>query len=204
VVLVTHNHYDHLDIETLLRLQDVHSPRFVTTLGNRAFLAEFGIHAVDELDWWQSVEVAGAKVTLTPAQHWSSRRPRNRNRTLWGGFIVDAGGSRVYFAGDTGYGTHFSEVRERLGPVPVALLPIGAYEPRWFMRDQHMNPEDAVRAHLDLGAGISVGTHFGCFQLTDEGIDDPPRALATERQRYGVSPESFIVLETGETRLLES
>jgi L-ascorbate metabolism protein UlaG (beta-lactamase superfamily) len=213
LVLVTHNHYDHLDVETLLRLQQEHSPRFVTSLGNRAFLAEFGIREVDDLDWWQSVEVPGAsrelrssdaaKVTLTPAQHWSSRRPRNRNRTLWGGFVVNASGRQIYFAGDTGYGGHFRDVRERFGCVDVALLPIGAYEPRWFMQDQHMNPEDAVRAHLDLNAKVSVGTHFGCFQLTDEGIDDPPLELAAARERHGVSPGAFQVLETGETRLFE-
>lgn len=201
LVLITHNHYDHLDIETLLQLHETHAPQFVTTLGNRAFLAEFGIQAVDELDWWSRVQCGGADVTLTPAQHWSSRRPRNRNRTLWGGFVVAAEGSQVYFAGDTGYGGHFREVRERFGPVDVALLPIGAYEPRWFMRDQHMNPEDAVRAHLDLAAQVSVATHFGCFQLTDEGIDDPPRELAIARDRLGVAPETFQVLETGETRL---
>jgi L-ascorbate metabolism protein UlaG (beta-lactamase superfamily) len=211
LVLVTHNHYDHLDVETLLRLEEAHSPRFVTSLGNRAFLQQFGIRAVDELDWWQSVEVeasAGsdsgpANITLTPAQHWSSRRPRNRNRTLWGGFVIGAGDRQVYFAGDTGYGPHFHDVRERFGRVDVALLPIGAYEPRWFMRDQHMNPEDAVRAHLDLDAKISVGTHFGCFQLTDEGIDDPPLELAAARERHGVSPGAFQILETGETRLFE-
>jgi L-ascorbate metabolism protein UlaG (beta-lactamase superfamily) len=203
LVLITHNHYDHLDIETLLRLQQEHSPRFVTSLGNRAFLAEFGIREVDELDWWQSVAVAGANVTLTPAQHWSSRRPRNRNRTLWGGFIVRASGRQVYFAGDTGYWTHFRQVRERVGRVDLALLPIGAYEPRWFMRDQHMNPEDAVRAHVDLDAKLSVGTHFGCFQLTDEGIDDPPLELAAARERQGVSPDALQVLETGETRLFD-
>jgi L-ascorbate metabolism protein UlaG (beta-lactamase superfamily) len=212
LVLVTHNHYDHLDIETLLRLEQAHSPRFVTSLGNRAFLEQFGIRAVDDLDWWQSIEMPGAndlpsagtaKITLTPAQHWSSRRPRNRNRTLWGGFVVSASGRQVYFAGDTGYGGHFRDVRERFGRVDVALLPIGAYEPRWFMRDQHMNPEDAVRAHLDLAAKVSVGTHFGCFQLTDEGIDDPPLELAAARERHGVLPAAFQVLETGETRVFE-
>jgi len=215
LVLITHNHYDHLDIETLLRLEQVHSPRFVTGLGNRAFLQQFGIRAVDDLDWWQGVEVVAnpagrdsqlpdtAKVTLTPAQHWSSRRPRNRNRTLWGGFVIGVGDRQVYFAGDTGYGAHFHEVRERFGRVDVALLPIGAYEPRWFMRDQHMNPEDAVRAHLDLDARVSVGTHFGCFQLTDEGIDDPPLELAAARERHGVAPAAFQVLETGETRVFE-
>jgi L-ascorbate metabolism protein UlaG (beta-lactamase superfamily) len=201
LVLVTHNHYDHLDIETLLRLQQAHSPRFVTSLGNRAFLEQFGLRAADELDWWQSVEAAAAKLTLTPAQHWSSRRPRNRNRTLWGGFVVQADDRQVYFAGDTGYCKHFRAVRERFGRVDLALLPIGAYEPRWFMRDQHMNPEDAVRAHLDLEAKVSVGTHFGCFQLTDEGIDDPPLELAAARARHGVAADAFQVLETGETRL---
>jgi L-ascorbate metabolism protein UlaG (beta-lactamase superfamily) len=204
LVLVTHNHYDHLDIETLLRLEQTHSPRFVTTLGNRAFLEEFGLRSVDELDWWQSVEAAGASVTLTPAQHWSSRRPKNRNRTLWGGFVISASNRQVYFAGDTGYWKHFREVRERFGRVDLALLPIGAYEPRWFMRDQHMNPDDAVRAHIDLDAKVSVGTHFGCFQLTDEGIDDPPLELAAARERHGVLPAAFQVLETGETRLFEA
>jgi L-ascorbate metabolism protein UlaG (beta-lactamase superfamily) len=201
VVLVSHNHYDHLDIETLIRLEETHSPRFITSLGNRAFLREFGLRAVDELDWWQNVEANGATLTLTPAQHWSSRRPRNRNRTLWGGFMVRASERLVYFAGDTGYGKHFSAIRERFGPPDLALLPIGAYEPRWFMRDQHMNPEDAVRAHLDLQAQTSVGTHFGCFQLTDEAIDDPPRELVAARERSGISPQGFQVLETGATRL---
>ncbi|MFL6606057.1 MAG: MBL fold metallo-hydrolase [Steroidobacteraceae bacterium] len=213
VVLVTHNHYDHLDIETLLRLQQTHSPQFVTSLGNRAFLEQFGIRAAHDLDWWQTIELAAtsedgesqspatAEITLTPAQHWSNRSARNRNRTLWGGFIVGAGGRQVYFAGDTGYGGHFREVRERFGRVDLALLPIGAYEPRWFMRDQHMNPEDAVRAHLDLDPKISIGTHFGCFQLTDEGIDDPPLELAAARERHGVAPTAFQVLETGETRV---
>jgi L-ascorbate metabolism protein UlaG (beta-lactamase superfamily) len=216
LVLVTHNHYDHLDIETLLRLEQTHSPRFVTSLGNRGFLEQFGIRAASDLDWWQSVELpatneghdsrspAAVKVTLTPAQHWSSRWPPNRNRTLWGGFVVGASGRQVYFAGDTGYGGHFREVRERFGSVDLALLPIGAYEPRWFMRDQHMNPDDAVRAHLDLDAKISVGTHFGCFQLTDEGIDEPLLDLAAARDRHGVPPASFQVLETGETRVFAS
>ncbi|HVO47723.1 MAG TPA: MBL fold metallo-hydrolase [Steroidobacteraceae bacterium] len=202
VVLVSHNHYDHLDIETLIRLEEVHAPHFVTTLGNRAFLQQFGLSQVSELDWWQSLALGSAQVTLTPAQHWSARRSRNRNRTLWGGFMLRASGRQVFFAGDTGYGAHFSRIRERFGPADLALLPIGAYEPRWFMQNQHMNPDDAVRAHLDLKAGLSIGTHFGCFQLTDEGIDDPPRELAVAREHHGVPPEAFQVLETGETRIL--
>jgi L-ascorbate metabolism protein UlaG (beta-lactamase superfamily) len=204
IVLVTHNHYDHLDIETLMSLEAAHAPSFITSLGNRAFLEEFGLKKVHELDWWQSVAAAGATVTLTQAQHWSSRSLRNRNRTLWGGFIVQAQSRRVFFAGDTGYGRHFQDIRQRLGRVDIALLPIGAYEPRWFMREQHMNPDDAVRAHLDLEAPLSIATHFGCFQLTDEGIDDPVTDLIAARERLSISPESFQALETGETRLFEA
>jgi L-ascorbate metabolism protein UlaG (beta-lactamase superfamily) len=200
VVLISHNHYDHLDIVTLRRLQSQHAPCFVTTLGNGPFLREFGLRRVEELDWWEHCELGHCRVELTPAQHWSARGPRNRNRTLWGGFIVQAAGRRVFFAGDTGYGPHFAELRARSGPIDLALLPIGAYEPRWFMCDQHMNPEDAVRAHVDLGAPLSVGTHFGCFQLTDEGIDDPPRELGRALAERGLSDQRFIVLETGETR----
>jgi L-ascorbate metabolism protein UlaG (beta-lactamase superfamily) len=203
IVLITHNHYDHLDVETLLRLEEVHAPRFITGLGNRAFLEKFGLNAVDELDWWQSVDAAGATITLTAAQHWSTRGPGSRNRTLWGGFIVATSGRQVFFAGDTGYWKHFADIRARYGRMDLALLPIGAYEPRWFMRDQHMNPDEAVRAHADLDARVSIATHFGCFRLTDEGIDDPLIELASARHRHGVPAEAFQVLETGETCLFE-
>jgi L-ascorbate metabolism protein UlaG (beta-lactamase superfamily) len=201
VVLVSHNHYDHLDLATLLRLEAGHAPHFITGLGNRAFLKSSGLHNVDELDWWQSAEVAKAGVIMTPAQHWSTRGLGNRNRSLWGGFIVRAGGRQVYFAGDTGYWKHFTDIHARFGRMDLALLPIGAYEPRWFMCDQHMNPDDAVRAHVDLEAQTSIGTHFGCFALTDEGIDDPVVELAAARQAHGVSVEGFQLLETGETRV---
>jgi L-ascorbate metabolism protein UlaG (beta-lactamase superfamily) len=202
LVLLSHNHYDHLDVPTLRRLDAAHAPTFVTGLGNRSFLRSFGLRDVRELDWWQSLSVAQAELTMTPAQHWSTRGPGNRNRTLWGGFVVTGTTKQVYFAGDTGYWKHFQEIRARCGAIDLALLPIGAYEPRWFMCDQHMNPEEAVRAHLDLEPRVSVGTHFGCFQLTDEGIDDPVTDLAAARQRHGVDPGAFQVLETGETRIL--
>jgi L-ascorbate metabolism protein UlaG (beta-lactamase superfamily) len=201
LVLVSHNHYDHLDIDTLVRLENAHRPRVVTGLGNRSFLESFGLTRVDELDWWQGGQVGGAAVTYVPAKHWSARSGRNRNRTLWGGFWLSAGGREIYFAGDTGYGPLFSDIRARCGSPDLALLPIGAYEPRWFMAPQHMDPQEAVRAHLDLGAHVSVGTHFGCFKLTDEGIDDPLVALAAAREREGVAPESFQAMETGETRI---
>ena len=199
VVLVSHNHYDHLDLETLLRLEREHRPLVLTGLGNRAFLEERGLARVRELDWWEVTAHGDASFTYTPAQHWSGRGVAGRNRTLWGGFLVAACARKVFFAGDTGYWRHFRELRRRCGAVDLAMLPIGAYEPRWFMRDQHMNPEEAVRAHLDLAARLSVGTHYGCFQLTDEGIDDPVRELAAARLRHGVPDDRFRALETGET-----
>ena len=204
LVLISHNHYDHLDIATLRRLEHAHHPRFITGLGNRVFLEGFGLNSVRELDWWQSTQEANATITMIPAQHWSGRSGRNRNRTLWGGFHIQRGSQRLYFAGDTGYGAHFRQLRESLGAPDLALLPIGAYEPRWFMAPQHMNPEEAVRAHLDLQAHVSIGTHFGCFPLTDEGIDDPERELALARTHHGVSEAAFQALETGETRLYQT
>jgi L-ascorbate metabolism protein UlaG (beta-lactamase superfamily) len=202
VVLVSHNHYDHLDLDTLRRLQQVHAPVFLTGLGNGVFLQEHGLHDVHEFDWWQGTSQRGLRCTYTPAQHWSGRGLRGRNRTLWGGFVLEAAAWNVFFAGDTGYWQHLREISDRCGAPDVALLPIGAYEPRWFMQDQHMNPDEAVRAHLDMQARLSIATHFGCFQLTDEGIDEPLRELALARDRHGVDARSFRALRPGETLLL--
>lgn len=201
LVLLSHNHYDHLDLGTLRRLAATHAPRVLTGLGNADFLREHGIADAVELDWWQTARVHDAKITFTPARHWSGRGVRGRNRTLWGGFVLRQGSTQLYFAGDTGLGGHFAEIRRRLGAVDLALLPIGAYEPRWFMQEQHMDPDDAVRAHLELEARVSVATHYGCFQLTDEAIDDPLRELAAARIRHGVAAARFQALEVGETRL---
>lgn len=203
LVLLSHNHYDHLDLPTLQRLHETHKPLVVTGLGNAAFLREHGVPGAVELDWWQSVAPLGVHITFTPAQHWSGRGLRGRNRTLWGGFVLRAGERSLFFAGDTGYYNHFTEIRERCGAPDVALLPIGAYEPRWFMRDSHMNPDDAVRAHRDLQARLSIATHFGCFQLTDEAIDAPVRDLSIALGEHGVAPEAFRVLEVGETLRLD-
>jgi L-ascorbate metabolism protein UlaG (beta-lactamase superfamily) len=199
VVLVSHNHYDHLDLGTLARLEHDHAPLVLTGLGNRAFLEEHGLRRVREFDWWDGMRHEVAVYTYTPAQHWSGRSVAGRSRTLWGGFVIEAGGCRLFFAGDTGYWRHFRDLRRRLGIMDVAMLPIGAYEPRWFMRDQHMDPDEAVRAHLDLGARLSIGTHYGCFQLTDEGIDDPLRELAAARRKHAVPDDRFRALQTGET-----
>jgi L-ascorbate metabolism protein UlaG (beta-lactamase superfamily) len=199
-VLVSHNHYDHMDLPSLARLWRRDRPLFVVPLGNARTLSSAGIEGTVELDWWQTHRFGdAADVTLVPAQHWSGRGLFDRRRALWGGFFIRRGAATAYFAGDTGYGQHFAEIRERLGSPRVALLPIGAYEPRWFMRDQHIDPDEAVRAHLALGATVSLGMHFGTFPLADEGMDDPPAVLAAARRARGVAEAAFPALYNGLT-----
>jgi L-ascorbate metabolism protein UlaG (beta-lactamase superfamily) len=202
VVLLSHNHYDHMDLATLRVLQSRHKPRFVTMLGNARILARLGIVAT-ELDWWQDVTVGALRITATPARHFSARTPFDRNRSLWGGFTVSVGAGMVLFAGDSGAGPHWSEIRTRLGEPDVALLPIGAYEPRWFMAAVHMDPAEAVEAHLALGARRSVGMHFGTFQLTDEAIDAPLLALDIARRMAALEEDTFGTHGFGETRVYE-
>lgn len=200
-VLLSHNHYDHLDLATLRRLEERSRPLFIAPLGNERFLRRRGLSRVVELDWWESCPEAGPlEIALTPAQHFSSRHVFDRDRTLWGGFIASHQRSRrIYFAGDSGYGNHFQEIGRRFDPIDLALIPIGAYEPRWFMRHAHINPDEAVQVHLEVRSRLSIGMHFGTFQLTDEAIDDPPRALREALRRHGVSPDRFLVPEFGET-----
>ena len=202
LVLLSHNHYDHLQPSSLAGLEGAAT---VTALGvtqyfPRAPLDSRGRVRVQELDWWQDARVGDASVTAVPAQHFSARTPWDKNRTLWCGFVLEVDGIAIYFAGDTGYSRpQFAEIGARFPRLDVALLPIGAYEPRWFMTPMHMNPDEAVRAHLDVNPRLSIGMHFGTFQLTDEGIDEPLRALERARQSHGVTPEAFRVLEFGET-----
>lgn len=204
LLLVSHNHYDHMDLPTLRQVRRRWAPPAVTGLRNARHLAKAGIRSAVELDWWHTTELAGARVTYVPAQHFSSRGLYDRDRCLWGGFVVEAGGTVVYFAGDSGYCPHFAEIGRRFPRIDLALLPIGAYEPRWFMRQNHMNPEEAVRAHLELGARRSLGMHFGTFQLTDEAIDAPVLALREARAQAGVAEREFDVLAFGETREYEA
>ena len=199
VVLLSHNHYDHCDLATLRRLAARFDPIVVTPVGNRALVDSTGIRRIEELDWWQSTVASTMPITLTPAHHFSARTPFDRDRALWGGFVLGAGRTRIYFAGDTAYAPFFPEVAQRLGPFDLALLPIGAYEPRWFMRAVHMNPEEAVQAHLDLGCPDSIGMHFGTFQLTGEGIDEPLRALETACRARGVPASRFRALAFGDS-----
>ena len=202
-VFVSHNHYDHLDLTSLQWLDEHRSPCFVTCLGLRRFLEREGLRRVVELDWWERAAEGDVTFTVTPSQHWSNRTMLDRDATLWGGcHVAHRDGATLYFAGDSGYAPCFAEIHARLGPPGVALLPIGAYEPRWLMRDHHMNPDEAVRAHLDLHARVSVAMHFGVFRLTDEGFDDPVGELDTARRRHGIAAGAFRVLDVGETTIL--
>jgi L-ascorbate metabolism protein UlaG (beta-lactamase superfamily) len=203
-VLISHAHYDHLDLPTLRDLERRFQPLFVTGLGNAGLLRGQGLSRVEELNWWQSTAATGLEIIFTPAQHWSARSFFGRNRALWGGFWLRTGGLQVFFAGDSGWGRPFGLIRERLGAPDVALLPIGAYEPRWFMREQHMNPDEAVQAHLALQATTSVAMHFGTFQLTDEAIDAPGSALAASRSAHGLPEQDFRVPRFGETLRLRA
>ncbi|KQP14103.1 MBL fold metallo-hydrolase [Pseudorhodoferax sp. Leaf267] len=211
LVLVSHNHYDHLDDATVraLAAQAGGGPLFVVPLGLKQWFARRGITRVEELDWWQPLAVQGVQITLTPVRHWSARALGDRMASLWGGFAVLGPDLHLYFGGDTGYSpsnfvdtrTHFAarQTVENGGGFDIALLPIGAYAPRWFMAPQHVNPEEAVRIHLDLGAKRSLGVHWGTFELTDEPLDEPPRALAEAARAQGLMATDFGVIAIGET-----
>lgn len=198
VVLLSHNHYDHCDRRTLQALARRFDPVAIAPLGHARLLQAAGFTRFTELDWWQETDATPSiVVTATPAHHFSARTPFDRNRALWSGFMVGAAGLRIYFAGDTAYVPIFREIRARLGAPDVSLIPIGAYDPRWFMRSVHMNPEEAVHAHLELESRESIAMHFGTFQLTTEGIDDPLTALGRARQARNLSASSFRALDFG-------
>jgi N-acyl-phosphatidylethanolamine-hydrolysing phospholipase D len=207
-VLQSHNHYDHLDDGTVRRLARAHpGARWFVPLGLAAFLRARGVADVVEADWWEGGTAGALEITGAPAQHFSARGPSNR--TLWCSWAVAAGGRRVYFGGDSGYHPEFGRVGARLGPFDAALLPIGAYEPRWFMRPVHMNPEEAVRAYCDLTGTPSIGArslfvamHWGTFKLTDEPLDEPPRRLRSAWAAAGLSADHLWVPRHGETRVL--
>lgn len=194
VVLISHNHYDHLDIPTLQRLRDHSNPKIFVGLKNGELLKENELTNFEEMDWWQGVHIGPLKFIFVPAQHWSARGLSDRFQTLWGGFYIRGPKKSVYFAGDTGYGKFFSMISEKLGPPDLSFIPIGAYEPRWFMKDSHINPKEAVIAHHELGSRFSVGIHFETFQLTDEDFDAPRKEFKaawdkSPRRGYFIAPE---------------
>jgi len=202
VVLVSHGHYDHLDVATLSRLAAKFSPRVITPLGNDATMrgADSAIKA-EAFDWHDRVELGHeVAVTMVPTRHWSARGLFDRNKTLWASFVIETSAGKLYVVCDSGYGEgkHFRRVAEAHGPLRLAILPIGAYEPRWFMRDQHMNPSDAVEALDDCGAAQALAHHYGTFQLTDEAIDAPLIALHAALDEAKIPREKFAALKPGQ------
>lgn len=187
-VIVSHNHYDHCDLPTLRRLMERDRPRIFVGLGVDRLLTDAGIENVRAFDWWQSEQVGPVTVTSVPNQHFSARGIGDRNGTLWTAYVVEGPtAGRMYFSGDTGYGPHFRKVGARFPDIRLALLPIGAYEPRWFMGPVHTDPAQAVQAHVDLGARTSLGIHFGTFPLADDGYSEPVDELkAALAQRPGI------------------
>jgi L-ascorbate metabolism protein UlaG (beta-lactamase superfamily) len=192
-VLLSHNHYDHLDLPTLRRLAARGESTFIVPMGGARLLRSENIGPVHELDWGEAFSLGDCTIHCVPALHFSSRGIYDRNMTLWCGYMIECQERFVYFAGDTAFGSHFAQIRERFGAPRLALLPIGAYEPRWFMSPVHMGPDDAVRAHEILGAKTSIAIHHGTFQLADEGLDTPARQLSACAPR-----ESFLVLKNGQ------
>jgi L-ascorbate metabolism protein UlaG (beta-lactamase superfamily) len=192
-VLISHNHYDHLDLPTLRRLAARGDSTFIVPAGVAQLLRSENIGPVHQLDWGEAVSLPGLTIHCVPALHSSSRGIHDRNRTLWCGYAIECRERLVYFAGDTAFGHHFAQIREKFGAPHLALLPIGAYEPRWFMSPVHMTPEEAIRAHEILGAKTSIAIHHGTFQLADEGLDTPKRRLRACGQC-----ESFLALNNGE------
>lgn len=201
VIVISHNHYDHLDVETLKKLNERFSPKVIVPVGDKALIESIGIKNVQELDWWERVAInADTQLSFTPTQHSSARGLFDRDRSLWGSYFIQNRGRSVYFGGDAGYSAHYAEIRKRLGSPEIALLGIGSYAPRWFMKPIHMDPAEAVIAHKDLGANLSIGMHYGTFQLSAEPFDQPQAKLKEALEREGLPKESFITLHEGETR----
>jgi len=192
-VLVSDNHFDHLDLATLRQLAIRGRPTFIVAAGSARLLRSEKIEPVHELDWGEALTISGLRIHCVPAMHFSARGILDRNKALWCGYVIEYPERLVYFTGDTGFGGHFAWIREKFGPPSLALLPIGAYEPRWFMSPVHMSPEEAVKAHEILGAKISIAIHHGTFQLADDGIDTPKKQLLACR-----SDDSFLILNNGQ------
>jgi L-ascorbate metabolism protein UlaG (beta-lactamase superfamily) len=201
-VLITHNHYDHLDLATLRRLWSAHRPRFIAPLGNETLIAmAIGAGRTETADWGETIAIANdVRVTLVPAHHWSARGYGDRRMALWCGFVIQSPAGAVYNSGDTAYGDGrlFAYIATRFGAPDAAILPIGAYEPRWFMKDQHADPDEAVRIMMACGAAQALGVHWGTFQLTNEPRLEPKEALGAALERHGIAPTRFLAFEPGD------
>jgi N-acyl-phosphatidylethanolamine-hydrolysing phospholipase D len=199
-VVISHDHYDHLDRASVRRLAATHRPRFLVPLGLGAWFSSIGVDGVEELDWWDSRKVGDVTFTATPVQHWSARTPFDMNRRLWAGWVIAGRDRRAFFAGDTGYYDGFRRIGERLGPFDIALVSIAAYEPASVMAHTHTTPEESLRIFADVGARTFVAMHWGTFDLADEPIDEPPRRLRAAARTQNVPDARVWILAHGETR----
>ena len=203
IVLVSHNHYDHMDIATLRRLVSKWNPKIIVPIGNKSYLNKRGIQNVVELDWWEKEEITEqVQVACVPAQHFSARAISDRNRTLWAGFVIETPHGNTYFAGDTGFGPFVEHLKARYEEFRLALLPIGAYKPEWFMRTVHISPDEAFVMHRELAVRTSVGMHFGTFRLADDRQEEPPRRIR-ELVETETCDGIFVTLENGEEIVVE-
>lgn len=208
VVIISHDHYDSLDTESVKQLS-IHnqwrSLTFLVPLGMKAWFDELKLDQINviELDWGQSYIIDDVKFTAMPVQHWGKRTLFDAFERLWASWIIEARGNKIYFAGDTGYTDHFKEIGKLYGPFDLALIPIGAYEPRWFMQPYHVNPEESVKIHLDIKSKYSVSMHWGTFILTDEPLDEAPKKLKQALEKYNINKSSFEVYRHGESRFIE-
>ncbi len=203
VVAVSHNHYDHLDIKSL-RLINKKYPKtlFLVPLGDKELLISNGIKNVKEFDWWDSLTISETKFVFTPVQHWSKRNLFDRNKSLWGGWWIEHLEKKFLHLGDTGYTKDFIDIKNRLGSPDYVAIPIGAYEPRYIMKNSHLNPEEAVKTFIDLEAKLAVAMHWGTFILSSEPVDEPPKKLKENLLKYKVDENSFKVLKHGESIIL--
>ena len=206
VVLLSHCHYDHLDKPAVKRLAREHAQAtWVVPLGLGAYVRAWGVREIREVDWWQHVDVKGLRITSTPARHFSARRPGDRNKSLWCGFAIAHEGKRAYFAGDTAYHPEFRGIGERAGPFDLVMMPVGAYDPRWFMHVVHVDPEEAVQAYTELAAcgpdlPVMLCLHWGTFRLTDEPIEEPPQRTAAQWSARELDASKLWIAQFGETR----
>lgn len=199
VVLLSHNHYDHFDLPTVRKIYQLHQPRFIVPLGMNLHLAKENIKNGSQLDWWEEISIStGVSIKSVPAQHFSGRGTIDRDRTLWCGYVITTSRGNIYFAGDTGYNTTtFVEIGKHFGKIALALIPIGAYKPEWFMSPIHCTPEEAVIIHKEVNASQSIATHFGTFPLADDSQDDPINDLTTALDKHKVRRENFLILSEG-------
>ncbi|MCW9705478.1 MBL fold metallo-hydrolase [Fodinibius salsisoli] len=203
-VLISHNHYDHLDLQTVKDLQRVHDPLFVVPLGVEQFLHDQGISRTVRLDWWDYHQLDDQfSLTAVPARHFSGRGLFDRNKTLWCGYVLHTPLGNIYFAGDSGYGDFFEKIGEKFGPMHASFIPIGAYKPRWFMAPIHISPEEALQVHQDVNSEQSFAMHFGTFPMADDGMKDPKIDLTAARKELRIPKADFIIPKEGQTEIVK-